>query len=783
MENIRKYLNIRDRYIESRFSNLNEHQRIAALNTEGPEMILAGAGSGKTTVIINRIVNLLKFGTAYGSIKYSDDFLDRNVLNELDAWEYSGYDPTITLSDRAEKAMAVNIPKPWNILAITFTNKAANELKTRIAKAVGDDKAKDIQASTFHSLCAKILRSEYSYTAYSSHFTIYDTDDSKRLLKDIIKTMYGSDDTSDVNLDASTALDYISSFKDSMKTPEDIDILLEALDKSSVEYMYLSLYKVYQAELQKADAMDFGDLIMNTVELLRSNESVCDKYTDRYKYIMVDEYQDINTAQNALINTLAVGWFNVCIVGDEDQSIYGFRGAKVENILDFPRIYPSVFQVKLEQNYRSTKNIVELANSVIANNKDRYDKYLWTANDRGSLVTVREFESGDDEAEFIVDTIKRKGLSYKRTAILYRLNSQSSILEQIFIKNKIPYRIVGGLKFFDRKEVKDILAYLQILVNSNDFLRLKRIINVPARKIGASTVEKVEALANKHHLSMIEICRQADKFAEIKRSSKALGKFVDIYDELMVDLKQLSIADLIQSVYNITGYDAYLDSQSNADDRKLNINQLERLADSYEREHPDGSLVDFLEEISLLSDADDYDKDAECITMMTMHSSKGLEFDNVFLVGWADGIFPSARALQSDDLVKAIEEERRLAYVAITRAKKNLYITWADTIYMWGVYRQYSVSRFIKEFSDDNIRFEGTSEIQSASKSKAKYSKKVEDDGQFNLCIGDKVMNRDGKEFSVKEFVSVGNCHIVNIADSKGEITRVIWEYAGLLKL
>lgn len=782
MVDIQKYLDLRDKYIEQRFSNLNDAQRKAALHTQGPEMILAGAGSGKTTVLINKIVNLLKFGTAYKNNEYSDDFLNDSVLNELDAWGNAGCSSTVRVSDEAERALAVDIPNPWNILAITFTNKAANELKSRIAKNVGDTAAKDIQASTFHSLCAKILRKEYSHTPFSSHFTIYDSDDSKRVLKSIINEMYGSDETLGIDLDASTALDYISSFKDELKTLEDVDNKLSELGTSSIEYMYMSLYKPYQKELQKSDAMDFGDLIINTVELFRKNKAIYEKYSNRYKYVLVDEYQDINEAQNVLINLLATGWFNICIVGDEDQSIYGFRGANVENILNFPEAYPSVFQVKLEQNYRSTQNIVGLATSVIVNNKNRYDKRLWTANESGDKVSLTEFTSSDEEANAVISTIIDNNLPYKGTAVLYRMNSQSSSLEQAFLKNKIPYKIVGGLKFFDRKEIKDMMAYLHIIANSNDSLRLKRIINVPARKIGSSTIDKIEALSKNKNTSMLDICRQASTYTEIKRSSKALESFCKIYDSLCKDAKNFSLSDLIHSIYISTGYDSYLDSQSNADDRKLNINQLEQIADSYEERHKNASLSDFLEEISLMTDTDNYNKDDNCVTMMTIHSSKGLEFDNVFLVGWADGIFPTARVLQEIDIVRALEEERRLAYVAITRARKNLWISWADAVYLWGSYNEYTPSRFIKEFDDSKIKFSGTYNIKK-NKSNKYSSKSKENNNSISIKPGDIVVDSSGKRFTVEGYIKAGNCHIVNIKDSFGQTTRVIWEYAKLLKL
>lgn len=781
MQDIERYLNLRDRYIESRFLALNDAQRVAALHTQGPELILAGAGSGKTTVLINRIINLLKFGTAYKNLRYSDEFLNDSVLRELDAWGINGCSSKIQLSAETERCISLDVPKPCNILAITFTNKAANELKTRIAKAVGEDLAKDMQASTFHSLCARILRTEYKSTEFSSHFTIYDTDDSKRLLKDIIKEKFDSD----VNIDVSTALDYISSFKDKLETVEYIDEQMQIMDTNGIQYKYLSLYKDYQKALKQADAMDFGDLVMNTVNLLKGNEAIKNKYSNRYKYILVDEYQDINKAQQTLIDILASNWFNICAVGDEDQSIYGFRGASVDYILSFPDRYPSVYKVKLEQNYRSTKNIVGLANSVIQNNRGRFDKKLWTDNNVGDKVKIVENESSDSEAEYIVNQIKSMGLVPKETAILYRMNSQSSSIEQLLMKHKIPYRIIGGLRFFDRKEVKDILAYLHILVNHSDSVRLKRIINTPARKIGNTTIEKLELAASKEKISMIEVCKDIDKLGKtygLSRNIKSLKDFYNLYTKLKADVDKTSLPDLIHYVYKSIGYDDYLDSMSGADDRKLNINKLEELASKYEAEHTDAKLIDFLEEISLVADVDSYDKNADVVTMMTIHSSKGLEFKNVFLVGWADGIFPSMRALQCDDIEGAIEEERRLAYVAITRAMKNLFITWADNIYLWGNYKGYKPSRFIGEF-DKRFILESTANTQTQKDIKSYKSKSTSEKNEytFSLQVGSKVIDRNHRVYTVESFISAGNCHIVNLRDSFGQTTRVIWEYANMI--
>lgn len=674
-------------------------------------------------------------------------------------------------------------------------------MKDRIGLVVGDTLAKDIQASTFHSLCAKILRIESKHTGFSSHFTIYDRDDSKRLMKDIIKQQYGQDDEDSKGrngrdaseIDAVTALDYTAQFKDNLISVDDVEEQLIEYDEQSYEYIYRSLYKPYQQALKEANAMDFDDLIYNMVRLFESEPDVLRKYQDKYKYIMVDEYQDTSKAQSELVDMLASGWFNLCVVGDEDQSIYSFRGAIVENILGFGEKYPGTYKVKLEENYRQTKNILDAANSVIKNNKVRTNKKLWTRSDKGVPVETCDCAySCVDEADWIVDKTINNKLTYKNTAILYRMNSQSGPLERKFIQSGIPYRIVGGTRFFDRKEVKDILAYMAILVNPADNIRLKRIINVPARKIGLKTVDKLELQAKQCNMDMITMCKHAWKFDDLKRSSKQLGKFYALYDELVKQTNGLSLSDIIQTIYDIVDYEKALAGKDDSFDRKMNINQLESMADEFEKRkieqgEPCG-IQEFLEEISLLSDIDNYDKTKDAVTMMTMHSSKGLEFENVFLIGWSDGIFPSSRALQSDDVETAIEEERRLAYVGMTRAKKRLFISWQNEAFLWGQYKRYKPQRFLYEIDPEVVSGDLKRILQDAEEIENKGIRKETDKKSLvdnNRDFRGNTLPKPGDIvaegpalWTVESINEAGRCHIVVVKNSLGISQKVIWEYA-----
>lgn len=782
MCNNQEFIKVCDKYIETVIGRqLNAEQTKAALNTCGPELIIAGAGTGKTTVLINRIINLLRFGTAYQLKSYDRDKFSESLFDKL---------INCVEDEGVYNALRSNAPKPQNILVVTFTNKAAGELKTRIGKAIGQELAKDVNAQTFHSLCARLLRIEYKHTGFSSHFTIYDSEDCKKLMKNIIKEVMENDETANIELDALTALGYIQSFKDNLISVKDVENnIAKGVYDESIEKIYASLYKRYQDELRKANAMDFDDLIYNMVTLLQGNRDILEKYQNRFLYVMVDEYQDTSKAQSTLVDLLAGGWLNVCVVGDEDQSIYGFRGAQVDNILKFPDRYPSTYVVKLERNYRSTQNILKFANSIISNNKHRTNKALWTSEKSGSKIEDKESYSAMDEATWVANEIADNKLDYSNTAILYRMNAQSAAFEQIFIHKKIPYKIIGGLKFFDRKEVKDIIAYLQILVNPKDNLRVRRIINVPARKIGSTTVDKVENMAKAMGIQMIDICRQSAKYPELKRQSKALSNFVRLYDDLHSDLNNIPLADLTEHIYNLSGYENQLISTANFEEKRLNIVQLSRMADEFEKNNPGKNAQDFLEEISLLSDADSYDSSKPSVTLMTIHASKGLEFNNVFLVGWNDDLFPTSRAIQqSVEDPEAMEEERRLAYVAITRAKKRLFISWMQEMMLWGSSRNLRPSRFIYELDgqvcENRLK---TSKQKSREEVLDHYMKTVviPECGRDSIKPtlpkeGDKVKDHEGHVFNVFGITDMGKCHIVLLKDSFGNSTRVIWEYANI---
>lgn len=786
---------LRDEYIEDQFNHLNNEQLKAVLNVTGPEIILAGAGSGKTTVLVNRIEHILKFGVAYKSTSLRPQAESISLLEQLIRWKNTGE----RLDKQCEDALSINKPAPWNIVAITFTNKAANELKDRIQKQIGEDNGKKVQAQTFHSLCQKILRIEHEAIGFPSHFTIYDSDDQKRVMKEVIHEVYGEAiDDGELTLDVKTAIEYIQRFKDNLMQTDYIEAKMQELDDQTYEYKYYSLYKPYQTELKLAKAMDFDDLVYQTVELFSNRPDILSKYQYKYKYIHVDEYQDTSKAQCTLVDLLAGYWKNICVVGDDDQSIYSFRGALVDNILNFDKRYEHTYSVKLEQNYRQTKNILGAANQVIKNNTKRTDKKLWTQSEDGQKVMIHQEEQSFDEAVWVADNIKALN-DYKNTVVLYRNNSLSAMMEQEFIRQSIPYRIIGGVKFFDRKEVKDILAYLQILVNPEDNLRLKRIINVPARKIGKTTIDKIENIQKSKGISMLEVCRNSQSYRELQRQSKAIQGFINIYDKLHTDLDEIPLQDMIRNIYDTVGYNDVIEQKANAADALFNINQLESMADKYEnKEDRDTSVVvqqGFLEEISLVQDLDNLNKSEDTVKMMTMHQSKGLEFQNVFLIGWIAGVFPQAIAVQNGN----IEEERRLAYVGITRAKKRLYITFTNSQFAWGQYSRQSPQSFLFEIDKQYITGcdlgAYTKRLEDDKKVKAEKEARtleMDESGHTGLdekqCtnvkelpdIGDTLKDDSGIIYNVKNILKYGEVHLVFVESQAGQRQTMVWERQSL---
>lgn len=630
------------------YDTLNPQQKEAVWQTEGPVLILAGAGSGKTRVLTHRIAYLIE-----------------------------------------EKGI-----NPWNIMAITFTNKAAGEMRERVDKIVGFG-SESIWVSTFHSSCVRILRRYIDRLGYDHNFTIYDTDDQKSLMKDICKKLQ-----IDTKIHKERAiLAAISSAKDELITPEEYE--LNAMGDFSKKKI-AQAYKEYQKELKKNNALDFDDLIVKTVELFRSCPDVLDSYQERFRYIMVDEYQDTNTAQFKFVSLLAEKYKNLCVVGDDDQSIYKFRGANIGNILGFEKVFPQAKVIKLEQNYRSTQNILDAANEVIHNNMGRKNKSLWTDNEEGEPIHYRQFMNAYEEAEYIAGDISRRvredGCQYKDCAILYRTNAQSRLFEEKFLMANIPYKLVGGVNFYARKEIKDLLSYLKTVDNGKDDLAVRRIINVPKRGIGPASLTKVQDYADQKGISFYDALRETENIPALGRAAAKITPFVTFIQSLRSKLEYVSVSELLKDIIEETGYVAELQAEGTeeAEGRIENINELITKVVSYEEENEDPTLSGFLEEVALIADIDTVDGDDNQVLLMTLHSAKGLEFPYVYLAGMEDGIFPSYMTITADDPTE-IEEERRLCYVGITRAMKELTLTCAQQRMIRGETQYNRPSRFIRE--------------------------------------------------------------------------------------
>ena len=685
-----EYLALRDQYIEARFTKLNPMQRQAVFTTEGPLLILAGAGSGKTTVLVNRIANIIRFGSAHGSKELARPVTEQD-LDDLRTAVAAGRD-----LPRETAYLAVRPARPWNVLAITFTNKAAGELKERLRAMLGETLGGDVFASTFHSACVRFLRRDAERIGFPKSFTIYDSDDQQRVIKQIYKDLM----IDDKFLPVKSAVSQISSFKDKLLSAEDI---ASEAPRDTKAALISKIYTTYAARLKKAGAMDFDDLIYHTVKLLQNDEEARRYYQDKFKYVVVDEYQDTSIAQFNLVRLLAGGSNNVCVVGDDDQSIYKFRGATIENILNFEQVFKGAKTIRLEQNYRSTSNILNAANSVIKNNAGRKGKTLWTQNGNGEKVHHYTASNEQDEASHLADIIGehlREGAHLRDHAVLYRMNAQSNPIETYFARAGIPYRIVGGQRFFDRKEVKDINSYLAVIVNPRDDVRLRRIINEPARKIGATTIEKIGDLAAKNGVPMLEIIGHVREYPELQRAAAPLEKFYEMYRELCDLSVTLPLDEFAGEVVKKSGYEAMLKAQKEEGQTRLeNLGQLISSVKTYvDQNGEDATLAGFLEEVALISDLDSYDQDADSVTMMTIHSAKGLEFPYVFVVGMEDGVFPGDMARYNEE---DMEEERRLCYVAITRAKKELYLSSSRSRLIFGQTRRNPPSTFLSEIDPD----------------------------------------------------------------------------------
>lgn len=693
-----RYLAAKRRLFDKVYSNLNEKQREAVFTTEGNLLVLAGAGSGKTTVLVRRIAFMIKYGNAY----YSD-----YVPYDIDEYRVRELEDAEKLSrEEIENILPEFISSPcppWNVLAITFTNKAANEIKNRLRGAIPEESDADsIWAGTFHSVCVRILRMYGDRLGYKKDFTIYDATDTKNALKEAIKAL----DIDEKTLTDKAAASAISNAKNSLMDAEQFEKEFAQTDYRKKQIS--RVYKKYSERLRSSNAMDFDDLIMNTVLLLENDKEVREYYQRKFRYVSVDEFQDTNIAQLRLTALLGGGYNNLMVVGDDDQSIYRFRGAEVKNILTFNKSFKNTRIIRLEQNYRSTNTILNAANAVIAHNEGRLGKTLWADREDGEKITLRVANDQNDEARYIVNEIQKAVADGKRKyrdfAVLYRTNAQSQNIERVFAKSGVPYRMLGGLRFNDRKEIRDIVAYLQFIVNPSDKERMRRIINEPKRKIGAKTVDGVEIIAEETGKTVFEVMLKADSYPALSRSANTLRGFAEMIQSLRLMLNtDMSLETFVGQVLDITGYRQMLILGGEEEKERLeNIEEFLSGVIEYERNNDEPTLLGFLEENALVSEVDKYDEDADAAVMMTVHSAKGLEFPVVFLPGMEDGLFPGMQSIMAGPA--ELEEERRLAYVAITRAKDELYILRTRTRMLYGRTSANAVSRFVEEIPRELVR-------------------------------------------------------------------------------
>ena len=741
------------------YDSLNEPQREAVYDTEGPLLLLAGAGSGKTRVLTHRIAYLIE---------------EKHV-------------------------------NPWNILAITFTNKAASEMRERVDKIVGMG-SESIWVSTFHSMCVRILRRYIDRLGYDTNFTIYDTDDQKTLMKDVCRFL---------QLDTKvykerTLLGAISAAKNEMISPEEFQIQAEGdFTRKKIAEAYIE----YEKEMRANNALDFDDLLVKTVQLFQTQPDVLEYYQNRFRYIMVDEYQDTNTVQFMLVSTLAGKYKNLCVVGDDDQSIYKFRGANIKNILNFEQVFTDAKVIKLEQNYRSTGNILNAANAVIAHNKGRKAKALWTENEQGEQVQFRQFDSAYEEAEFVVRDIRRnvnmKGEAYNDHASLYRTNAQSRMFEEKLVVSNIPYKIVGGINFYARREIKDLLAYLKTIENGKDDLAVRRIINVPKRGIGATTIGRIQDYAYEHEISFYEASKAAAGIQGVGRSAGKIERFVAVIEEMKAESDFLTISDLMDSIIETTRYVEELQAETDeeAEARLENIEELKNKMKAYEEECEEAgekaTLSGFLEQVALVADIDSLDETSDYVVLMTLHSAKGLEFPNVYLTGMEDGLFPSYMSINSEDPME-VEEERRLCYVGITRAKKRLALTCARRRMIHGTTQYNRVSRFVEEIPEDllteHVVFEKKKEVESVKSTAYQQAKQAfhskpfaaakpvqqfgkKQDGTLDYEVGDRVRHVKFGEGLVTQITSGGRDYEVTVNFDTAGVKKMFAMFARLQKI
>lgn len=705
-----EYTILKRKLFDKYYCFLNDCQREAIYTVNGPLLILAGAGSGKTTVLVNRLSHIIRYGDAYNT-NYIPEYVNESTLEEMrNALNLSGDE----LGNYLTK-FAYQTPPAWAVLAVTFTNKAANEIKARIASKFGEESSepKDIWTGTFHSVCMRILRRYGSLVGYRDGFGIADTNDQKKLIEDCMKQLK----IDSKNLPAKSVISEISHAKDKLMTPDEF----EADAGSDFRLKKVaSIYRMYQERLFTSNLLDFDDIIMQTVKLLTDHESVRSNLQNRFSYISIDEYQDTNPAQFRLVTLLAGLHKNLMVVGDDDQSIYKFRGATIENILTFDSTYTNAKVIKLEQNYRSTKTILDAANAVISKNTERKGKKLWTEGEKGDTIHLVKLQTQLDEARFISDSISElheKGEDFRNFAVLYRTNAMSRAIEQGFAKSGIPYRMLGALRFFDRAEIKDILSYLAIVNNPDDSVRLRRIINIPRRGIGEKSIAAAEAIAYAENVPLLQILKRANQYIAIpKGAASSMMMLAELFDSLRESAKEMKISTLIETISVKSGYNAMLMAQGEEEKERLdNIGELVSTATQYEESAATPTISEFLEDVALVSDIDRYDESADAVVLMTIHSAKGLEFKNVFLPGWEEGIFPGFQTIMNPN---EMEEERRLAYVAITRAKKSLTISHVHQRMMNGSTQYNQRSRFSSEIPpwllrEDDRTYQSFSSYQS----------------------------------------------------------------------
>lgn len=777
-----KYISTKRRLFSKLYSNLNSMQQKAVFTVNGPLLVLAGAGSGKTTVLVNRISQIIRFGNAYADETVPDNA--ENITHEMERLYVEGSKEEISVF---LKETAVAPAKPYNVLCITFTNKAANEFKERLAKLLGEESSQ-IWAGTFHSICVRILRSCIDRIGFSNSFTIYDSDDTKKLITQIMKDLRIDEKV----LPVKTVIHAISNAKEEGLLPDDY---IAGIKSGNLRAQHIgAVYSEYQKRLAAASALDFDDIILYTLIVFSKFPDVLELYRKRFKYILVDEYQDTNPSQNQLVLMLGKGSENVCVVGDDDQSIYSFRGATVENILNFDTSFHNLTTIKLEQNYRSTKNILSAANAVIANNRGRKGKELWTDGDEGEKISVRCVYTQSEESDFIVSTINAlvatKKYRFRDFAVLYRVNALANSVENAFSRKRVPYRIYGGIRFFERKEIKDIVAYLSVIANPSDNIRLRRIINVPKRQIGDTTFETLSAIASEKGVPVFDIVENAAMYPALSRSAIKLKEFAGLIRELQEFAAYHTVPQIVDEVVAKVKYKEMLVDMDEIDKVEL-VTELTSSAVLYNDSTPEPSLNGFLEDIALVSDTDNYDENTDAVTLMTVHSAKGLEFPIVFIPGFEEGVFPSQMSIAEGNM----EEERRLAYVAITRAKKQLYITYTQSRLLYGASSASIPSTFLGEIPDELKDFTPPEPRRAEETPIKKYEHKkpvdfvkqkevrAEPASKYDFKGGDRIKHRIFGEGTILSVEPMGGDMLIEVKFNSGVTKKLMASFAKLEKI